>query len=95
MRVEDGEHPELLSRSEGGNPADELQRVADRGDEKIARLERDLAQARELRLRLGEQIGRCASPLTVKELPIPPADSAGRGAPLAARPECEVDEGDE
>lgn len=57
-QLDDTEHPELLSRSEAGALAEELQRVAGRGDEKIARLERDLAQARELRLQLSEQIGR-------------------------------------
>lgn len=58
-RLEDGEHPELLSSTEAKQVAAELQQVAERGDETIARLERDLAQARELRLRLSEQIGRC------------------------------------
>jgi DNA-binding transcriptional MerR regulator len=58
-RLEEGEHPELLSSAEAEQLANELQAVAERGDERIARLERDLAQARELRLRFSEQIGRC------------------------------------
>lgn len=58
-QLEQSKTPELLSREEARALSEELDSVAERADVRIARLERDLAQARELRLRLGEQIGRC------------------------------------
>lgn len=51
--------PGLLSTDEAEGVAAELQRFAERGDERIARLERDLEQARALRLRIGEHVARC------------------------------------
>jgi DNA-binding transcriptional MerR regulator len=58
-QLERSETPELLSRGEARELSEELQAIAVQGDARISRLERDLAQARELRLRLSEQIGRC------------------------------------
>jgi MerR family copper efflux transcriptional regulator len=51
--------PQLLSTGEAAETAAELQAFAERGDQRIARLERDLEQARALRLRLGEHVARC------------------------------------
>jgi len=53
------ETPELLSRDEARALREEMESIAERADARIGRLERDLAQARELRLGLGERIGRC------------------------------------
>lgn len=58
-QLEQSQTPELLSREESRALSKELDSIAERADLRIARLERDLAQARELRLRLGERIGRC------------------------------------
>lgn len=51
--------PDLLSPTEAVATAEELQQFADRSQDRIARLERDLAQARALRLRIGEHLARC------------------------------------
>jgi MerR family transcriptional regulator, copper efflux regulator len=51
--------PQLLSTREAADTAAELEAFAARGDERIARLERDLEQARALRLRIGEHVARC------------------------------------
>jgi len=54
------ERPELLAAGEAAAIRAQLEEFAVRGDERIARLERDLEQARALRLRIGEHIARCA-----------------------------------
>lgn len=51
--------PDLLSADETAAVVEELQRFSEGGDEQIAKLERDLEQARSLRLRIGEFIARC------------------------------------
>lgn len=52
-RAEELEQPELSAL------VVKLQLLAERGDDRIARLERDLEGARQLRLELSERLGRC------------------------------------
>lgn len=52
-------HPERLDLPELTDTAARLREYGDHGDERIAALERDLAEARKLRLRISERLGRC------------------------------------
>jgi DNA-binding transcriptional MerR regulator len=67
-----GELAGLIARSESPSElrARELRRLvdslgayADRADTAIAKLERDLSEARQLRLRIGDRLGRCEATL--------------------------------
>lgn len=57
--LERTEEPDLLSAAEAGEAAGRLAALAERGDERIGRLERDLEQARALRGRIREHAARC------------------------------------
>lgn len=52
-------HPEELDVVDLSEAAVKLREYGERGDERIAKLERDLAEARTLRLRISERLGRC------------------------------------
>jgi DNA-binding transcriptional MerR regulator len=56
-------HPEQLDVAELGAVTASLEEYAERSDERIAALERELAEARTLRLRLSERLGRCEAAL--------------------------------
>jgi MerR family copper efflux transcriptional regulator len=48
-----------LRKGELRKLVDALHAFADRGDDAIEKLERELAEARQLRIRIGESLGRC------------------------------------
>lgn len=52
--------PDLLSATEARAAANRLGEFAERGEERITRLERDLEQARSLHGRIRERLARCA-----------------------------------
>lgn len=57
--LERAAHPDLLSSREVRETSSLLGEIASRSDERIARLERDLSNAYELRLRVAEQLAAC------------------------------------
>lgn len=61
--LEQSAHPESAELVEVAELTHELEAYAERADERIAKLERDLGEARKLRMRLSERLGRCASVL--------------------------------
>lgn len=61
--LERSAHPESAELVEVDGLMHELEAYAERADERIAKLERDLGEARKLRMRLSERLGRCASVL--------------------------------
>lgn len=56
--------PEQLRRRSLRALRDGLARYAERGDTRLERIERDLRQARQLRVRIAERLGACDSALT-------------------------------
>ena len=58
--LERSEQPGRLGRRELAATTERLEVYTERADERIARLERDLSQAHELRLRMSETLGRCS-----------------------------------
>lgn len=61
--LERSAHPEQEDVADLGAVTASLEEYAERSDERIASLERDLAEARTLRLRLSERLGRCEAAL--------------------------------
>lgn len=61
--LERSAHPEGEPPAEVERLARELESYAERADERIMKLERDLGEARKLRMRLSERLGRCSSVL--------------------------------
>ena len=61
--LERSARPEQLDVAELGAVTASLEEYAERSDERIAALERELAEARTLRLRLSERLGRCEAAL--------------------------------
>jgi DNA-binding transcriptional MerR regulator len=57
--IERSENPSELRKGELRGLVDALGSYAGRADEAIAKLERELGEARQLRLRIGERLGRC------------------------------------
>jgi DNA-binding transcriptional MerR regulator len=55
--------PEELSGNALRDLREGLAAYAERGDKRLERIERDLRQARELRIRIAERVGRCDSAL--------------------------------
>jgi DNA-binding transcriptional MerR regulator len=58
--------PEGLDRGPLRELRDGLAAYAERGDKRLERIERDLRQARELRVRIAEHLGRCDSALALR-----------------------------
>lgn len=56
-------HPDELDSVALGDLVERLREYVERADERIERLESDIAEARRLRLRIGERLGRCESTL--------------------------------
>lgn len=61
--LEQSAYPEALDLAELSAAATKLRDYGERGDERIAALERELAEARKLRLRISERLGRCEAVL--------------------------------
>jgi MerR family copper efflux transcriptional regulator len=57
--IEHSDSPSTLRKGELRRLVDSLGSYADRADAAIEKLERELAEARQLRLRIGERLGRC------------------------------------
>lgn len=57
--IEDGGRADALAEPELRRVVEGLREYAERGDTAIERFDRDLTQARQLRVRIGEQLGRC------------------------------------
>lgn len=57
--IEDGGRADALAEPELRRVVEGLREYAARGDTAIERFDRDLTQARQLRVRIGEQLGRC------------------------------------
>lgn len=57
--IEDGGRADALAEPELRRVVEGLREYAERGDAAIERFDRDLTQARQLRVRIGEQLGRC------------------------------------
>ncbi|MGZ8716346.1 MAG: MerR family transcriptional regulator [Gaiellaceae bacterium] len=58
--IERSDSPSDLRKGELRSLVDALGAYAGRADEAIEKLERELGEARQLRLRIGERLGRCA-----------------------------------
>lgn len=61
--LEDSAHAEQLKESALRDLHKGLAEHAERGDKRLERIERDLRQARELRIHIAERLGRCESAL--------------------------------
>jgi len=59
--TEDAVHPDDLPHATLRATVDGLRQYVERSDKAIERSERDLVEARQLRLRIGEQLARCES----------------------------------
>ena len=57
--IEDGSRGDALEDADLRRVVEGLREYATRGDSAIERFDRDLTQARQLRVRIGEQLGRC------------------------------------
>ena len=57
--IEDGSRADDLAEPDLRRVVEGLREYATRGDTAIERFDRDLTQARQLRVRIGEQLGRC------------------------------------
>lgn len=65
--IEDGGRADALAEPELRRVVEGLREYAERGDAAIERFDRDLTQARQLRVRIGEQLGRCEMLLEQRE----------------------------
>jgi DNA-binding transcriptional MerR regulator len=61
--LERSAQPEKLKQRALRDLHESLAAYAERADDRIERLERDLAEARQLQLRIGERLGRCEAAL--------------------------------
>ena len=57
--IEDGSRADALAEPDLRRVVEGLKEYAARGDTAIERFDRDLTQARQLRVRIGQQLGRC------------------------------------
>lgn len=57
--IEEGSRADALAEPDLRRVVEGLRDYADRGDAAIERFDRDITQARQLRVRIGEQLGRC------------------------------------
>lgn len=57
--IDQGSRADMLAEPDLRRVVDGLREYATRGDVAIERFDRDLTQARQLRVRIGEQLGRC------------------------------------
>lgn len=67
--IEDGSQADALAEADLRRVVEGLREYATRGDIAIERFDRDLTQARQLRVRIGEQLGRCEMLLEQRENP--------------------------
>lgn len=65
--IEDSSRADALAEADLRRVVDGLREYAARGDAAIERFDRDLTQARQLRVRIGEQLGRCELLLEQRE----------------------------